>query len=168
VHEDDRHLARLAGLHQRERLEELVQGAEAARQHDVGGGELREHHLAREEVLEAQADVLVAARGLLARQVDVQAHRHAAPGEGALVRRFHEARAAAGEHGEARVGEQAGGLLGELVVARAGLDARAAEHRYRGLHAGEPLRRLEELCHNAEQLPRLARGYLVAETGRLQ
>ena len=40
VHQDDRHLPRLAGLHQRQRLEQLVERAEAAGQHDVGGREL--------------------------------------------------------------------------------------------------------------------------------
>src|SRR5688572_16897313 len=73
VHEDDRHLAGLAGLHERERFEELVQRAVATRQNDERGGDLREHRLARKEVAKAQADVLIAARRLLARQVDVQA-----------------------------------------------------------------------------------------------
>src|SRR5687767_1054226 len=67
VHQDDRHLSRLAGLHQRQRLEQLVEGAVAAGQHDVRGGHLGEHDLASEEVAKAQADVLVAIAGLLAR-----------------------------------------------------------------------------------------------------
>jgi hypothetical protein len=101
------------------------------------------------------------------RQVDVEPDREAITVEGALVGRFHHARPAAGDNGEAGVGEQARGFLGELVVGRARLDPRAAEHRDRGTDAGEALGRLEELCHNSEQLPRLARRNLVAKSGRL-
>ena len=60
------------------------------------------------------------------------------------------------------------GFFRELVVRRAGLDARAAEHRHRGLDADQALGRAEELCHNAEQLPRLARGDLLAVGRRLR
>jgi hypothetical protein len=59
VHQDHRDLAALAGLDQGHRLQQLVEGAEAARHHHVGGGELHEHELAREEVLEGLGDVLV-------------------------------------------------------------------------------------------------------------
>ena len=38
-----------------------------------------------------------------------------------------------------------------------GLHARAAEHRHGGPDAAQALGRLDELCHNAEHLPRLAR-----------
>src|SRR5688572_1262935 len=69
VHQDDRHLARLARLHQRERLEQLIERAVAAGQHDVGGRHFREHHFAGEEVAKAQADVLIAIAELLARQL---------------------------------------------------------------------------------------------------
>src|SRR5919202_150503 len=50
-----RHLPALAGLHERQRFEQFVERAVAAGQDDVGAREFREHHLAREEMLEAQA-----------------------------------------------------------------------------------------------------------------
>jgi hypothetical protein len=145
-------------VHQPQRLEQFVERAVAARQRDVGAREFREHHLAREEMLEAQADV----------PIDVESDRHATALEGALVVRLHQSGTAAGENGEPGLREQPRGLFREPVVERLGFHARAAQHADRGPHAGEALGRLEELCHNAEQLPRLARGDLVAEAGRLQ
>src|SRR3990167_3144473 len=163
VHQDDRHLARLAGLHQCERLEQLVERAEAAGQDDERGGELREHHLAREEMLEAKPDVVVPVRVLLARQIDVEAHREALAVEGALVGGFHHPGPAARDHRETGVGEQPRSLLGKLVVRLARSHARAAEYRHGGTDPGEPLGRLDELCHNAERPPRLASRDLAGE-----
>ena len=114
--QDDRHLAALAGLHQRQALGQLVERAEAAGHHDVGRREVHEHHLAREEMAEVEADVLVRVAGLLVRQLDVEADRRRASREGALVGRFHDARAAAGDHAEAGVGQQARDVLGQLVI----------------------------------------------------
>src|SRR5437879_2318825 len=52
VEKYDRHRPRLAGLHERQRLEPLVVGAEAAREEHDRVRFLDEHQLAREEVLE--------------------------------------------------------------------------------------------------------------------
>src|SRR6185369_8901560 len=52
--------------------------------------------------------------------------------------------------------EEARRVLGELPVRRAGLHARAAEHRDRWMDADEALGRLDDLCHNAEYPPGFA------------
>ena len=50
-------MADLAGLDEGQRLEQLVEGAEAAGQDHEPIGVLDEHHLAREEVAELDAEV---------------------------------------------------------------------------------------------------------------
>ena len=53
--------------------------------HDEGGRELHEHHLAGEEVLEGQADVLIAVAELLVGQLDVEATTRAVPSNAPLL-----------------------------------------------------------------------------------
>jgi hypothetical protein len=101
--EDDREARDLLGLDEREGLEELVEGAEAAGQDDEALGVLDEHHLPDEEVAEVQADVDVRVQPLLERQLDAETDRDALRLQGALVGRLHRARAAARDDGEARV-----------------------------------------------------------------
>src|SRR5919108_4877105 len=63
----------LPGLDQRERFEQLVEGAEAARKDHEGLRVLHEHRLADEEVPEVDAEVDVVVQPLLVRELDVQA-----------------------------------------------------------------------------------------------
>ena len=67
--------ADLAGLDQGQRLEQLVQRAEAAGQDHERVGVLHEHHLAGEEVAELDAEVDVRVEALLVGQLDVAADR---------------------------------------------------------------------------------------------
>ena len=78
AHQHDRELGHLARLRQRHRLEELVERAEAAGQHDEAVGVLEEHHLAREEVAEVDAEVDVLVEAGLEGQLDAEPHRRAA------------------------------------------------------------------------------------------
>ncbi len=64
-------MADRARLDQRERLEQLVERAEAAGRDDERARVAHEHDLAREEVAEAQGDVEVRVERLLVRQRDV-------------------------------------------------------------------------------------------------
>jgi hypothetical protein len=57
--QNQRNLAALAGLDQRQRFHQLVQRAETAGHHDIGAGKADEHVLAGEEVAEGLRDVLV-------------------------------------------------------------------------------------------------------------
>ena len=84
--------------------------------HHVGGGEFDEHDLAREKMLESLGDILVADCRLLVRQLDVEADAGRFAEKGAPVGRLHDARAAAGNHRKAGVGEQARDFLGEQVI----------------------------------------------------
>src|SRR5574340_691094 len=84
--EDDRYGRDFPRLHQGKRLEQFVQGAETAGHDDIGGSELDEHDLAREEMLEGLADVLVEIGALLVRQLDIEpdARRFAWEADGPL------------------------------------------------------------------------------------
>ena len=73
--QDDREVADLAGLAQRGRLEQLVERAEPAREDDERARVAHEHDLAREEVVEVEADVDVRVLELLVRQLDVEPDR---------------------------------------------------------------------------------------------
>ena len=98
-----REMADLAGLDQGERLEQLVQRAEAAREDDEGRGVLHEHRLAHEEEVEVEAAwSTIGVGALLERQLDVAPDREAAGFAGAAVGRLHDAGAAAGDHRECR------------------------------------------------------------------
>ena len=109
--EHDREVADLAGLDERERLEQLVHRAEAAGQDHETVGVLHEHHLAGEEVAELDAEVDVLVEPLLVRQLDVAPDGQAATLAAAAVGGLHRARTAAGDHRVARSGEHAGRSL---------------------------------------------------------
>ena len=121
VHQDDRHAAALAGLHQRQRLDQLVERAVAAGQHDERGRSLHEHHLAREEMLEAQADVLVAVGGLLVGSSMLRPTPSAAPAKAPLLAASIMPGPPPEITREAGVGQQARDVLGELVVRMPGV-----------------------------------------------
>ena len=74
----------LAGLDQGERFVQLVERAEAARQHDEAVRVLEEQDFADEEVVTGDVAIEVDVRRLLERQLDVAADRQAA---GVLARR---------------------------------------------------------------------------------
>src|SRR4051794_14908403 len=96
--EDDREPGDLAGLYQGERLEQLVERAEATGQDDEGLRVLDEHRLADEEVAERDADVDPLVELLLERQLDAQPHRQPAGLLRAAIDRLHRPGAAAGDH----------------------------------------------------------------------
>jgi len=73
--QDHREVADLARLNERQRLEQLVEGAEATGEDGECVGVLDEHHLAGEEVPELDAQIDVWVHRLLVRQLDVAADR---------------------------------------------------------------------------------------------
>ena len=101
--QNDRNPAAFAGLHQCQALGQLIQRAEAARQHDIRGSPTDEHHLAREEIAEVETHVLESVSPHLVRQQDIEADGRRLAGERTAVRGFHEPRTAAGDHGESSI-----------------------------------------------------------------
>src|SRR3954468_2084886 len=89
----------LPGLHEGERLEQLVHRAETAGQHDEGLRVLHEHRLAREEVTEVQADLDVVVEVLLERQLDAEAYGYATGLAASFVDRLHDPWTATGDDG---------------------------------------------------------------------
>lgn len=143
-------------MNQREGFEHFVQRAKAARHHHIGAGVFGEGHFAGEEVAEAQGDVLVWVAVLFKRQFDVQAHAGGVASEGAFVGGFHDAWAAAADDGKAGVGQLTCDVFGQLVVGVIGFGACAAENGHGGANCGQFLGGLNELCHNAQNMPRLS------------
>src|SRR5699024_3293518 len=99
--EHDGETGDLARLGEGDRLEDLVESAEAPRQHEEALAVLDEHRLAREEVAEVDAEVDVGIQPRLEGEFDAQADGGPAGLTGTLVRGLHGARAAAGDHGVA-------------------------------------------------------------------
>ena len=132
VVEHDREVENLVGLDERQRFEQLVERPEAAREDDEPLGGLHEADLARVEVVEGQADVEVRVLVLLVREVDVEADREAAALLGSAVRGLHHTRAAAGDHGPARLREESPRGARGFVRGMPLVHARRAEERDHG------------------------------------
>jgi DNA polymerase-1 len=143
-------------LYQGEGLEHFVQCAESPRHNHVGAGVFGEGHFAGEEVAEAQRDVLVRVAMLLEGQFDVQAHAGGVARERAFVGGLHDARAAAADDSKAGVGQLPRNVFSQFVVGVVGLGASAAENGHGGANCGQFLGGLNELCHNAQNVPRLS------------
>src|ERR1700747_2125637 len=91
---DDRKVLDLSRLRESERLEELIERAEAARKDDEPSGVLHEHVLADEEVAELDAEVDVLVQRLLVGKLDVAADRESAGLVAAAVDGLHDPGAA--------------------------------------------------------------------------
>ena len=151
-----------AGLNQGEGFEQLVQGAEPARERDQRLRPFHEVELADREVAkqETQLRSYVRVRRLLVGQHDVEADA-ARPGIArAQISRFHDAGTAAGAYDDivasrplARRGDRASELAGGVVVWRAGRDAGAAVQHDRVLDAGLLQRELWFVVLGLEALP---------------
>src|SRR3954451_24901493 len=151
----DRERRHLVGLHQDERLEELVEGAEPARQDDESLGVLDEHRLAGKEVPEVDRALDPLVDALLERQLDPETDGDAAGLAGALVGGLHRARAAAGDHGEARVDESAPEAFGHRVLRVVARRACGTEDADRRTELGQRPEALDELRLDAEDPARV-------------
>ena len=147
-HEHDRKSLDLAGLHEGHRLEDLVERAEPAGQHDERVRVLDEHDLADKEVAEGDPAVEILIRSLLRRQLDVAADRVASGFFGPAVRGFHDARAAAVITARAR--QLAPDLTRQPVVPVIFLEAGRAEDRHAGSNEMERAEAPHELDHDTE------------------
>src|SRR5206468_5358419 len=104
--QNDREVLDLAGLSKRQRLEELVESAEAAGEDHEASRVLHEHVLAYEEVAELDAEVDVLVQRLLVRQLDVAAHGQPAHLVASAVDGLHDPGPATGDDGEAAIGQR--------------------------------------------------------------
>ena len=154
IEEDDREVEHLVGLDQRERLEELVERAEAAGEDHEALCGLHEADLARVEVVERDVDVEVRVRVLLVRQLDVEADREAAAFLRAAVRGLHHAGPAPGDHRPTRLREEATGLARGMVSGVVLSNPRGTEERDGGRR--DPLHRLEAALELARDLDTLS------------
>src|SRR4051794_2614665 len=145
----------LSGLHEGERLEQLVHGAEAAGQHDEGLGVLHEHRLAREEVTEVQADVDVVVEVLLERQLDAEAYRNATGLAASFVDRLHDPGTAAGDDGKTRPREGSTDPLPDGVLRVVPTRASRPEDADRRRQLGEQPEPLDELRLDPQDPPRV-------------
>ncbi len=138
--EDDGDRLELAGLHEREHLEHLVHGAEAAGEEDEGLRAVGEGDLAGEEEVEGNLVGDVGVVVLLHRELDREPDGLAAGLEGAAVAAFHDARSAARDYGVAQfLCDSAAEMAGLLVELVAFLEARRTVEGH-GLVVGLHLR----------------------------
>src|SRR6185437_3042363 len=92
----DREVLDLSCLREGQRLEKLVQRAEAARKDDEPPGVFNEHVLADEEIAELDAEVDVTVQRLLVRQLDVATDGKTARLVAPAVDGLHDSRPAPG------------------------------------------------------------------------
>src|SRR5258706_1956361 len=151
--QNDREVFDLSGLRQRERFEQLVKGSKAAWKDDEAARVLDEHVLAHEEVPELDTEVDVRIELLLARELDVAAHRKAAGLVAAAVDRLHHPRPTAGDDREAspRKGGTEGSAQRVVMVVRFG--TRRAEHRHSGPDVVQRVETFDELGQDAQHAP---------------
>ena len=128
--------ADLAGLDERERLEQLVERPESARQHDERARVAHEHDLAREEVVEVDARgrrtwFIPCSNGRSMVRPTDRAPASRAPRLAASI----APGPAAGDDAEARLAERAADLARQLVARVVARRARRAEHRDAALDA---------------------------------
>ena len=153
--QDHREVAHLAGLDEGQCLEQLVHRAEAAGQDHERIGVLDEHHLAREEVAEIDAQVHVRVLPLLVGQLDVAADRQPTALATAPVGGLHDARPAAGDDRVARLGQPAPDGPRQLVLGAVDRGAGRAEHGDRRAHCRHRIEPLDELGEDAQRPPRV-------------
>src|SRR5947209_1571495 len=87
----------LAGLDQRQRLEQFVKGAEAAREEDEPLGVLHEHGFAAKEVAKVDGDIDIRIDALFSGQLDVATNGKTVRLAGPAVGRLHDTGATAGD-----------------------------------------------------------------------
>ena len=104
-------------LHERDDFKKFVERAEPAGHEHKAEAVFRETNFAREKIMKVQRHVDKTIAGLLVRQFDVEADGFAAALRRALVRGFHDARAAAGDDGEIVLREPFGdGRCGVIIL----------------------------------------------------
>ena len=143
----ERKVLDLVRLDEGRRLEDFVQGAEAAGHGDEGVGVFHQHQLADEEVPEGHPAIEVGVGLLFLRQLDVAADGVAAGFFGAAVGGLHDAGPAAGHHREAGARQPLADFAGQDVILMLGRESRRAEHR----HARADEMELAEAAHDLEE-----------------
>ena len=158
----DRKVANLLRLNQGERFKEFVKRAEAAGKNDEAQTVFHEHHLAHKEVFERQAVRLIRIGLLFERQFDVAADREAACFERAAVGGLHDARAAAGDHGETLACAATPQFPARPCSRdRPGLRARGTKDRDAARERGQFIKAFDKLAHDAEHAPGVSMRKLV-------
>ena len=140
-------------LHERERLERLVEGAEATGKNDRVARVLDEHRLAHKEVPERHTEVDPLIDALLERQLDAEADRDPARLERAAIRGLHDAGAAAGYRGDALLCNKPPDPPRGGVHRIVGGGPRRSEHRDRGTELGQRAEPVHELSLDAQHAP---------------
>src|SRR5579863_1755206 len=120
----DRDRFDLAGLHQGQDFEQLIEGAKAARERDQRFRALQQMHLAERKVVESKTqlrgDIRIGV--LLVRQIDIQTDGFCPNFEGAAVRSFHDPRTTTGHDDKPRpiaitaTADQLAKLARDLIV----------------------------------------------------
>src|SRR5579859_6344743 len=158
----------LPRLGQRQRLEELVKGAEAAGKDDEAARVLDEHHLAHEEVAKLDAEIDVGIQRLFMGQLDVAAHGDATRLLGPAVDRLHETRSPAGDDREPPAGQRLTGLARRLVEGVVRLGASRSEDADGGAELAQGVESLDEFREDSQYPPGIGVVGELLEGGMIQ
>src|SRR4051812_45354633 len=153
--EDHGEVADLPGLHQRQRLEELVVRSPTARQDDERLRRLHEADLARVEVAELVGEIEPRIEPLFHRELDPEADGEASGFLGAAVGRLHQAGPAARDDGEVPAGETSSESHRAPVPRIVVRQSSRSEHRHSG-----SVDAVDDLEAGAELLPHEVEGLL--------
>ena len=114
-HEDDRKGFNAMGLHESERLEELVEGSKSAGHADKGHGIFDEHHLAHEKIFKIERQVGVIVRFLFIGQTDIEPDGDSSRFIGPSVGGLHNAWPAAGDDPVSGLGQPMGNVDRQFI-----------------------------------------------------
>src|SRR5690606_7529345 len=152
--QDNREVADLTSLDQRESLKQFVHRAESAGKDNIGVTVFDEHRLTDEEVLERQRTRLISVGRLFEGQFDITADGNPACLKRASVCRFHYSRPAARYHlkvlSRQELAEFAGGDIHLVVLTR----TRRTKYRNTPRDRRQIVKTVNDLAHDPEHPPR--------------
>src|SRR5215203_1925140 len=129
-HQHHRKMQNFLRLDEGQRLVQLVERSQSARQCDERIGILKEEYFAYKEVSARDYAIAIAVRLLLERQHDVDAYRTAARLARTPIGGLHEAWPAACHHSKPKLRQRLSHLDAELIVRMPFANARRAEHSH--------------------------------------
>ena len=103
---------------------------------------------------EINGNILIGIAALFERQLDIQTNGQALAARiSAAIGCFHQAGAAAGDHGKAFIRQTFGNLHGQIIIRMAFADACRAENAHRRFDHRQALETFDKLAHDLKNLP---------------
>jgi hypothetical protein len=168
VEQNDRKVAHLPGLHQRQRLEQLIERTESAGEDHERLSILDQHHLAHEKIAERHRCIDIRIEMLFKGEFDIETDRPRSRFARATVARFHNAGSAAGNNRKTRLTKRPRHIHGRLIHRIVNADARRSENRDRRTNISQHLEAIDKLPHNPQHPPGVGAEEIGVSTGTRQ